>query len=257
MHLYFTAGPDSPDHNAVPCRADTTTAGDLTCGFEGEVNVVAGPATIESFLPDGVTGVSTSLSEDKKKLRLVIAAATSPLVEGTHRLGLMELSVGDPSGVVVTTSGTVVGANGDGEDPAQLEVKPFGPLKIYVGTVVSLPDLPRFDADNDLVENALDNCINVSNPDQADANHDGCGDACEGLSCDLTGDGKQTAPDFNALSIDFGCTAGVGNCSGDCTGDGNTSAPDFLALSLDFGKTFPAPGPSGITNPSRDPSVCR
>ncbi|MHC4218650.1 MAG: NHL repeat-containing protein [Planctomycetota bacterium] len=254
-HLYFTAGPDSPDPSAVPCRADTTTAGDLTCGFEGEVNVIAGPATIESFVPDGVTGVSTSLSEDKKKLRLVIAAATNPLVEGTHRLGLMELRVGDPSGVVVSTSGTVVGANGDGGDPAQLQVEPFSPLDIYVGTVVSLPDLPEFDADEDLVKNAFDNCIDVSNPDQADTNHDGCGDACtESLTCDLTGDGKQTAPDFNVLSIDFGCTAGVGNCPGDCTGDGKTGAPDFVGLSLEFGKSIPAPGPSGITHPSRDPA---
>ena len=252
--LYFTAGPNSPTSSDAPCRADTTTAGDLTCGFEGEVNVIAGPATIESFVPDGVTGVSTSLSEDKKKLRLIIATATNPLVQGTHRLGKMELRVGDPSGVVVTTSGTVVGANGDGGDPAQLQVEPFSPLDIYVGTVIPVPGNCvaglTCDSDGDKVQDASDNCINLPNPNQADANHDGCGDACGApLTCDLTGDGRQTASDFSVLSIDFGCTAGVGNCPGDCTGDGRTTSPDFTALSVDFGNVI---GPSGIIHPSRD-----
>ena len=74
---------------------------------------------------------------------------------------------------------------------------------------------------------------------------------CDDLLCDLTGDGIQGAPDFVALSVDFGCTAGVGNCPGDCTGDGNTSAPDFVDLSIDFGMSN---GPSGITNSSKGPS---
>jgi hypothetical protein len=109
------------------------------------------------------------------------------------------------------------------------------------------------DTDGDTVEDAFDNCIDDSNMNQDDADHDGCGDACDDLLCDLTGDGKQTTPDFIALSIDFGCTLGVGNCPGDCTGDGKTLTPDFIALSIDFGMQT---GPSGITNPSRDTAVC-
>ena len=109
------------------------------------------------------------------------------------------------------------------------------------------------DTDGDTVEDAFDNCTADSNSNQDDADHDGCGDACDALVCDLTGDGVQGTPDFIVLSGDFGCTLGVGNCPGDCTGDGKTGAPDFIALSVDFGKFN---GPSGITNPSRDTAVC-
>ena len=107
------------------------------------------------------------------------------------------------------------------------------------------------DSDGDTVEDEFDNCVDDTNPGQEDADHDGCGDACDDLLCDLTGDGIQGAPDFVQLSVDFGCTAGVGNCPGDCTGDGNTSAPDFVDLSIDFGMSN---GPSGITNSSKGPS---
>lgn len=45
-------------------------------------------------------------------------------------------------------------------------------------------DLP--DDDGDGIENSIDNCPGLSNPDQADANDDGIGDVCEG---DLDDDG--------------------------------------------------------------------
>jgi len=109
------------------------------------------------------------------------------------------------------------------------------------------------DTDGDTVEDAFDNCIDDSNSNQDDADHDGCGDPCDALTCDLTGDGRITAPDFTVLSIDFGCTLGVGLCPGDCTGDGRTTAPDFTQLSIGFSDET---GPSGISNPSRDTAVC-
>jgi YVTN family beta-propeller protein len=37
------------------------------------------------------------------------------------------------------------------------------------------------DSDNDGVPNSVDNCPLIANPDQADSNHNGRGDACEGL----------------------------------------------------------------------------
>jgi hypothetical protein len=47
-------------------------------------------------------------------------------------------------------------------------------------TLPLLRDLGWFaDLDNDGVADTLDNCPNVPNPDQADANHNGVGDACE------------------------------------------------------------------------------
>lgn len=42
-----------------------------------------------------------------------------------------------------------------------------------------LPQLPPLDSDLDGVSDAADNCLNTWNPDQADADTDGSGDACD------------------------------------------------------------------------------
>ncbi|MDJ0853324.1 MAG: hypothetical protein QNK04_33575 [Myxococcota bacterium] len=110
------------------------------------------------------------------------------------------------------------------------------------------------DSDGDTVEDAFDNCTDDSNSNQADGDHDGCGDVCDqSILCDRTGDGIVGGPDFIVISVDFGCTLGVGNCPGDCTGDGITGGPDVIVVSQEFGNQL---GPSGITNPSRDLDEC-
>jgi len=43
------------------------------------------------------------------------------------------------------------------------------------------------DSDGDGVLDGVDNCLDVPNADQADANHDDFGDACT-VACDFTGD---------------------------------------------------------------------
>lgn len=53
--------------------------------------------------------------------------------------------------------------------------------------------------DADGVADAVDNCIAAPNADQADADGDGYGDACE-APCDLTGDNVVGVPDFSLLS---------------------------------------------------------
>jgi len=64
------------------------------------------------------------------------------------------------------------------------------------------------DADSDGVGNLEDNCINVSNADQADTDGDWVGDAC---------DNCPNVANFPQLDIDFD---GVGNaCEGDCDGE--------------------------------------
>jgi hypothetical protein len=121
------------------------------------------------------------------------------------------------------------------------------PLAAAAGPLPGGPD-----GDGDGVENAFDNCTASSNTNQADADHDGCGDVCDpNLPCDLTGDGVVGGPDYVALVGNFGCSTPV--CTGDCTGDGITGGPDYVALVSQFGQ---AKGPSGITNPSRDFAEC-
>jgi hypothetical protein len=63
------------------------------------------------------------------------------------------------------------------------------------------------DSDGDGVADPFDNCTAVQNADQADADHDGCGDPCDAsITCDATGDGGVGIPDFNILLGEFGST---------------------------------------------------
>jgi hypothetical protein len=101
------------------------------------------------------------------------------------------------------------------------------------------------DSDGDTVEDAFDNCTMASNSNQDDTDHDGCGNACDNLGCDLTNDGIVGGPDYVVLQGDYGCNTPP--CPGDCTGDGVTGGPDFVALQSSYGQSN---GPSGITNPS-------
>jgi hypothetical protein len=113
------------------------------------------------------------------------------------------------------------------------------------------------DSDSDTVEDAFDNCTTVSNADQADADHDACGDVCDAsITCDSTNDGVVGAPDFAAFVSQTGnnCNANPSlDCSADCDGDLIVGAPDFAIFATESGNSV---GPSGITNPSRDPEGC-
>jgi hypothetical protein len=107
------------------------------------------------------------------------------------------------------------------------------------------------DSDGDTVEDAFDNCSADVNPGQEDADHDGCGDACDPpLYCDCDGNGGVGVSDFTLLSLQWGAT---GTLSCDCDGNGGVGVSDFTIMSTEWGQSK---GPSGITNPSRDYAEC-
>jgi hypothetical protein len=60
--------------------------------------------------------------------------------------------------------------------------------RAYQRTVQAAPD-----ADRDAVDDARDNCLGVFNPDQADADGDGRGDACDNLAPDCSSARASTA----------------------------------------------------------------
>ena len=95
-------------------------------------------------------------------------------------------------------------------------------------TVKLEPTGPPGDADGDGVTDALDNCPSLFNPDQADCDGDGAGDACElvagtALDCNgnLTPDDCETFTDCNANDV-------PDECEPDCNGNGAADACDIM-----------------------------
>lgn len=79
------------------------------------------------------------------------------------------------------------------------------------------------DADGDYIPDALDNCPNVQNPDQADADGDGIGDACP-VYADFDGDGVPDKDD-NCPNI---ATSNFADSDGDGIGDACDKSPDGI-----------------------------
>jgi hypothetical protein len=108
------------------------------------------------------------------------------------------------------------------------------------------------DADSDGVENAFDNCTSRVNPSQKDADHDGCGDVCDG---DFDQNGTAGVTDYGMLLTAFGSTVGSPNYNpaidADCNG-----ACGLTDIGLFLNEFSTTAGPSGITGPGRNPVAC-
>jgi hypothetical protein len=108
------------------------------------------------------------------------------------------------------------------------------------------------DGDTDGVENAFDNCTSKVNPNQKDADHDGCGDVCDG---DFDQNGTAGVSDYGILLNSFGATTGAPNYKAavdmDC--NGAIGITDYGLFLNEFGTSA---GPSGITNAGRSATAC-
>ena len=96
------------------------------------------------------------------------------------------------------------------------------------------------DADDDLVEDDLDNCVQVSNPLQEDTDGDDYGNACD---CDFDQNLACNIADFSIFREDYIATVdrGVGT---DMDGNGAVSIADFSLFRT--GYVAAVPGPSGL-----------
>ena len=123
------------------------------------------------------------------------------------------------------------GVNGDQSDDS---LSSAGAVYVFVtedGGVV--------DTDGDGVEDALDNCTLLANPDQRDTNGDGFGNACD---ADLNNDNIVNVQDLGLLRTVFFDTGD--SLDADFNGDGVVNVADLGIMRAAF---FGAPGPSGTT----------
>jgi len=99
------------------------------------------------------------------------------------------------------------------------------------------------DSDQDGVADNADNCLLDSNPDQADADQDGFGDACD---ADYDNNGIVDQADVDALQAAFLSKEGDANYNAafDHDGTGSVGLGDFQVVSASLGA---APGPSGLS----------
>jgi hypothetical protein len=152
---------------------------------------------------------------------------------------------------------------GNTEENTEMKVRLMA-LLFIISLVLGLPlaasagPASGVDTDLDGVQDPFDNCTFVPNAGQADADHDGCGDACTAsITCDATGDTAVGVPDFQALGAQFGAECDVFDpghgCTADCTGDQKVGVPDFQAFGNEFGNKV---GESGITTAQCNPSTC-
>lgn len=78
------------------------------------------------------------------------------------------------------------------------------------GNSVCTPDEENPDSDGDGIPDSQDNCPNVANPDQADSDNNGVGDACEAeLDCDKPSGLNLTSITDNSVSVSWTAVQGA------------------------------------------------
>ena len=139
------------------------------------------------------------------------------------------------------TTGTGCDADGDGVqdyvDPClDIDGDGFGDPLFLANTCLqdncpNIANPAQDDADQDAVGDVCDNCPAVPNPSQTDADHDGPGDACDACT-DTDGDGfgipgntcpPDNCPDISNASQDDGDSDGVGDVCDNCSLTPNSS----------------------------------
>ena len=113
-----------------------------------------------------------------------------------------------------------------------------GRLNTWGLELCTVPNVIGPDADTDGIDNSVDNCTTVSNPDQRDSDGDGFGNICD---TDLNNDGVTNFLDLGLLRQVFF----TNDVHADFDGDG---VVNFLDLGILRQRFFSAPGPSGLAN---------
>jgi hypothetical protein len=191
----------SPLTNAAAVAGNIALVDRGTCTFIIKAKNVQNAGAIamlvadnaEDSPPPGLGGTDDALTIPSVRITLadgaLIRANIAAGVNVTLRLNTAVLSGADPSGrpLLNSTIPVSTGSSISHWDPIAFpnllmepNISNDLPQEGVDLTLPVLQDIGWFaDLDLDGIADALDNCPSVSNPDQADANHNGIGDACE------------------------------------------------------------------------------
>jgi len=122
------------------------------------------------------------------------------------------------------------GVSADGTTVVGHGINPSGFTEAFVANVVP-------DVDNDGAQDSADNCTEVSNPDQFDADGEGYGNICD---ADLNNSGLVTSADYTILRNALNTNDPIA----DLNHSGMVTSADFTILR---NRLNTAPGPSGLS----------
>ncbi len=156
----------APDHGYPSYLVLTLTVTDSS-GLQGTTSVTLQPKTAVVSMRSNPTGLSLSFDSDT----LTTPFDETVILESTH-----SVTASSPQ----TLSGTTyrLSAWSDGGADSHNMVAPAGTTTLTASYIA--------DFDGDGIPDNQDNCWAVYNPDQADSNGDGIGDACQNAGCHTT-----------------------------------------------------------------------
>lgn len=164
----FASGCTPPGAGPVITLAATgpaTTSGDqitYAIAYANTGAAAASHATIADPIPAGTTFVG--------------ATGGGTFAAGTVTWDLGDLAIGAAGSVMVTVGVTADGAY---DDHAALQYRVGVTTRTVTSNTATTARTRVRDADGDGVPDGLDNCPAAANPDQADRDRDGLGDACD------------------------------------------------------------------------------
>ncbi len=221
---HLASGNNVTVDTAAECDGHTFT-GRAVLSFQGSNHFDNGSSvTVSSVLTEAgrTAGITVGASETR----------TLSNWNSTDRSETFNTSVTVPDGIANGTYQVDVKAVGSQTKGGTVNTQTItNPYSVTVNCATPDPVVVDTDADDDGIQDESDNCVNVANLNQADADGDGQGDACDG---DRDGDGVANGSDncADARNADQANLDGDGEgdaCDGDRDGDGVANGSDNCA----------------------------
>ena len=225
---------DDPDFQC-PGSAAVSCPVDIDYISFGSISGLSGQHTVAtlSFTPiaNGSTGISLVLTH---QFGSTGGTALTVLLDGTAVGGSTEVPALSPWGTGGLTLLLLV--LGFASRRREIADRFSAPLVVFILMLLASQPLSATgtDSDADGVADSTDNCTYTHNPNQADSNQDGFGNACDS---DLDNDGDVDNSDLEILKLHFWGS----NVDADLDGSGNA---DFLDLAIMADQTGTGPGPT-------------